>query len=60
MARTALLFVRDIDRLDEPRIYEATAGAILDVITEMDPGVRTVLLAGHNPSVHDLALKLIG
>ena len=53
-------FVRDIVRLDEPRIYEASASAILDMIGETEPGVRTLLLVGHNPGMHDLALKLIG
>ena len=53
-------FVRDIVRLDEPRIYEASASAILDMIGETEPGVRTLLVVGHNPGMHDLALKLIG
>ena len=53
-------FGREIVRLDEPRIYEASAGAILDVIRETQPGVRTLLLVGHNPGMHDLALKLVG
>ena len=53
-------FARDIVQHDEPRIYEASAGAIQDVIRETEPGVRSLLLVGHNPGLHDLALQLIG
>jgi phosphohistidine phosphatase len=53
-------FDRDIVQHDEPRIYEASAGAIRDVIGETEPGVRALLLVGHNPGLHDLALQLIG
>ena len=52
-------FARDIVRLDEPRIYEAPARAILDVVKETGSGVRTLLLVGHNPGLHELALQLI-
>jgi phosphohistidine phosphatase len=53
-------FDRDIVQRDEPRIYEASAGAIWDVIGETEPGVRALLLVGHNPGLHELALQLIG
>jgi phosphohistidine phosphatase len=52
-------FGQDIVEHDEPRIYEASAGAILDVVRETRPDVHTLLLIGHNPGLHDLALKLI-
>jgi phosphohistidine phosphatase len=52
-------FAQDIAQHDEPRIYEASAGAILDVVKETRTGVRTLLLVGHNPGLHELALKLI-
>lgn len=53
-------FTQDIVQHDEPRIYEASADAILDVVRKTRPGVRTLLLVGHNPGLHELALKLIG
>lgn len=43
----------------EDRIYEATAHAILKVIKESDAAVRTLLLIGHNPGLHELANLLI-
>jgi phosphohistidine phosphatase len=52
-------FAQDIVEHDESRIYEASASAILDVVGETGPGVHTLLLVGHNPGLHELALKLI-
>jgi phosphohistidine phosphatase len=52
-------FARDIVEHDEPRIYEASASAILDVVRETGPDVHTLLVVGHNPGLHELALKLI-
>jgi phosphohistidine phosphatase len=52
-------FGRDIVEHDEPRIYEASASAILDVVRETGPDVHTLLVVGHNPGLHELALKLI-
>jgi phosphohistidine phosphatase len=53
-------FVGNIAQRDEPRIYEARANAILDVVRETKPAVHALLLVGHNPGLQDLALKLIG
>jgi phosphohistidine phosphatase len=53
-------FGRELAQQDEPRIYEASAQAILGVIRETEPRTHTLLLAGHNPGFHDLALELIG
>jgi phosphohistidine phosphatase len=58
MARPA--FARDIARRDEPRIYEASAPAILGVIAETAPEIRVLLVVGHNPGLQDLARALIG
>lgn len=44
----------------DARIYEAPAGAILDVIHETAGDIDTLLLVGHNPGFQDLALLLIG
>ena len=53
-------FARDIVQHDEPRLYKASAGAIQAVIGETEPGIGALLLVGHNPGLHDLALQLIG
>jgi phosphohistidine phosphatase len=53
-------FKHDISRQKEPRIYDASAKAILDVINETAPDVKALLLVGHNPGLQDLAFKLIG
>ena len=55
-----LAFVDKVVQRDEPRIYEARADAILDVVRETKAGVQVLLLVGHNPGFQDLALKLIG
>ena len=43
----------------EQRIYEATPQAILQVIKETGPKTGTLLVIGHNPSLQELAAKLI-
>jgi phosphohistidine phosphatase len=39
-------------------LYLATAGQLLDALREVPETVRSVLLIGHNPGMHDLALTL--
>ncbi len=51
---------RDVLRHDERRIYEASTSSLLAVINKADPLVASLLLVGHNPGVHDLALRLVG
>jgi len=53
-------FPKDIMQIDEARIYDASAKMILDVINEAAPDIKALLLVGHNPGFHELALKLIG
>lgn len=43
----------------DERIYEATPQALLTVIKETDARVRTLLMIGHNPGLHELAALLI-
>jgi phosphohistidine phosphatase len=45
-------------RFDE-RIYNATAQALLNVLAETADNVRTVLMLGHNPGLHELAVMLV-
>jgi phosphohistidine phosphatase len=41
------------------QLYNATATAILGVIKEVPAAARTLLIVGHNPGLHELALMLI-
>ena len=58
LARSA--FMHDIPEKIEPRIYDAAASAIFEIIKQTPPDVRVLLLVGHNPGLHELALRLIG
>nr|AMP54036.1 histidine phosphatase superfamily (branch 1) [uncultured bacterium] len=53
-------FDAQIARRDEPRIYEAPISTLLDVVLGTAAEVRALLLVGHNPGLHGLALTLIG
>ncbi len=44
---------------DTPDIYEVAAGRILEVIRTVKPGIRTLLMVGHNPGMEDLASLLV-
>lgn len=44
----------------EPRIYEAPAERLLEVVHDTGPQVRTLLMIGHNPGFADLARLLVG
>jgi phosphohistidine phosphatase len=44
----------------EPGIYEASPDALRELVWLVDDDVRTVLLIGHNPGVHELAWHLLG
>ena len=39
-------------------LYLASAPAMLHVLRQVTPTMRTILLIGHNPGLHDLALLL--
>ncbi len=45
---------------DAPDIYEVAAERILDVIRTVEPGIRTLLIVGHNPGMEDAASLLVG
>lgn len=46
-------------RFDE-RIYEASASRLLEVIGEIEKGIRSVLIVGHNPGMEELVLAMTG
>jgi phosphohistidine phosphatase len=41
-------------------LYLASASAMLDVLHDVAETVRSVLLIGHNPGLHELAMTLVG
>jgi phosphohistidine phosphatase len=49
----------EVPVLTEDRLYLASAGGLLDRLREVDDGVPSVLLVGHNPSIHELAVGLL-
>ena len=48
----------NIDAL--PQLYMATAGQIRDVLQDLPETVRSAMVIGHNPGLHELALSLAG
>lgn len=41
-------------------LYAATTAEVLSTVQMIEPEVRTVLVVGHNPAVHDLVTLLAG
>ncbi len=59
----ALLEALDLDEDAvrwEPRAYAAELPVLLDLLAEVPPEARRVLLVGHNPGLEDLVLRLGG
>ncbi len=48
------------DAVLEPRIYEAEAGSLLDVVRALPSTASEAILVGHNPGLEDLAGFLAG
>jgi phosphohistidine phosphatase len=44
----------------ERRVYLASAAQLLDLVREEPPAVKTLLVVGHDPAMHELALMLAG
>ncbi|MFJ5830766.1 SixA phosphatase family protein [Streptomyces sp. NPDC093089] len=44
----------------DERLYNAPPSKLVSVLAERAPGLRTVLLLGHNPGIHELAAALCG
>ena len=42
----------------DDRVYQASAGQLLDLIRRISPATRTLLVVGHDPAVPELALLL--
>lgn len=45
---------------EDPRLYEAGFGELLDIIRAAPPEVATLMYVGHNPAAQDLAAGLLG
>ncbi|WP_246064281.1 SixA phosphatase family protein [Nonomuraea longispora] len=58
--RTAELAFPEVEVRYERDIYEAYSDELLELVRRCDPGLGTVVLCGHNPGVHELALGLAG
>jgi len=52
-------FLGEIAMRQDGRIYEAPVGRLVEVVREVEPGIRTLLLLGHNPGFEELARLLI-
>ncbi|MEU2236553.1 SixA phosphatase family protein [Streptomyces vietnamensis] len=44
----------------DERLSKTPPGALVSVLAEQSPGLRTVGLVGHNPGIHELAAGLCG
>lgn len=53
-------FGRSLDPHFEPRIYGAGAAELLALISDVTAGVQRLLVVGHNPTLHELAIRLTG
>ena len=43
----------------EPRIYDAKPSTLIDIIKEAPDSARSLMLVGHNPGFHELAVLLM-
>ncbi len=50
----------DCDIRTEPALYGASTATVLGVLRELDEGIDSVLLAGHEPTFSTLAGELLG
>lgn len=50
----------DVPVREDPRLYDAGAGELLDIIRSAPAEVTTLMYVGHNPAAQDLAAVLLG
>ncbi|MFG1705476.1 SixA phosphatase family protein [Nonomuraea sp. M3C6] len=58
--RTAEIAFPEVEISYERDIYQAYPEELLELVRRADPEQSTVVLCGHNPGVHELALGLAG
>jgi phosphohistidine phosphatase len=57
-ALVANSFARTPKTVNEERIYNAEPQKLMDLVAETE-GAKSLVLVGHNPGLHDLAVQLI-
>jgi phosphohistidine phosphatase len=57
--RIATALPPDVPVLTEDRLYLAGPDELLARLREVDDGVPSILLVGHNPGIHELAIGLL-
>ena len=48
----------EVEVHDEARIYEASVRGLIDVVSEVPAGIRTLVMVGHNPGLVELIVTL--
>src|SRR5437764_246511 len=56
----AMAFPDPIAEREEPRLYDASSEKMLSLVNEIDAGVPSLLVVGHNPGLSELASQLSG
>jgi phosphohistidine phosphatase len=59
LRRIAAALPPDVPVLTEDRLYLASPDELLGRLREIDDGVPSILLVGHNPGIHHLAVGLL-
>ena len=59
-AELVLPALGDAELLVDRRLYEADPDDVLAVLREVPDDVSSVMVVGHNPTLHDFALALVG
>jgi phosphohistidine phosphatase len=50
----------DVEVLIEDDLYDASSASLVDRVRQLDEAIASVMLIGHNPGLHDLAVELVG
>ncbi|QKK27306.1 SixA phosphatase family protein [Rhizobium hidalgonense] len=50
---------KKVSEVEAADIYEVSAERILDVIRAVEPGIRTLLIVGHNPGIENAASLIV-
>ena len=60
LSSSALRALETAELVVDRRLYEADPDDVIDVLRAVDDDVPSVMVVGHNPTLHDLALALVG
>ena len=53
-------FGPEVEVIVTGELYGADSDRLLRRLGDVDPGIAKVMIVGHNPGLHDLALELVG